>query len=101
MNFRKNVIGAFAAALFFAISSAHAVPTTSLYLVIDASSSLDGAACPAGEFCTEVKGTRDALEALLPIDGSVAIGALLFGSTQNEFVALGAGSILIQRASRD
>lgn len=69
--------------LAFTGPTAQAMPVTGLYLGIDGSGSI-----AAADFATEIAGYANALSAVLPADGSVAVGAAIFSSGVNEFFAV-------------
>jgi hypothetical protein len=77
-KFASKVAAAFVATGVLAGFStvAQAIPTTELALVVDASSSMD-----ANEWNLQMTGYHNALDTLLPTDGSVAISVIRFGTT--------------------
>jgi len=84
---RRLLLLAAAAALAAGMGSAHAVPTTALYLSMDGSGSIS-----AGDFATQINGYVSALNTFFGANpsayGQVAIGGNIFGANVSQFFAI-------------
>ena len=73
---RPAVVAAAAAGLTFGAGAAHAVPQFSIALVVDASGSID-----SSEWTTQVQGYANAIDNVLPADGSVGVSVVRFATS--------------------